>query len=178
MVTRLTIGPLTPEAFAPFGEVIEMAGAASERINYGRTEKWANLASVDTDSGNGRTAVHRYRSQPIELPFSIEVMERHPLGSQAFIPLHPRPFLVVVAVQGREPDGSGICGFITNGEQGVNFYKGTWHHYQLTLFEPGDYLVIDRSGPGMNLDEVRLREAVVIESLPFQRTWNRNSRPA
>jgi ureidoglycolate lyase len=99
----------------------------------------------------------------VRLPFTVEIMERHPLGSQGFIPLHDRPFLVVVAPPGAEPGPAAIRAFLTDGRQGVNYYRGTWHHYQLTLDQTGDYLVIDRAGPGLNLEEYRLAQPLIIE---------------
>jgi ureidoglycolate lyase len=150
---RLYLEPLTAEAFAPFGEVIQKPGVVPEIINYGQTQKFANLARIDTGEGDGETTVHLYRSQPVTLPFLIERMERHPLGSQAFMPLHQQPFPVIVAPPGDDPEVQAIRGFITNGEQGINFHKGVWHHYQISLTGICDYLVIDRAGPQNNCEE-------------------------
>lgn len=163
MPIRLPVRALTRAAFEPFGEVIEIAGRSPETINAGHTEKWGDLATIDTLAEGGRPALHRYRSEPVRLPFTVEIMERHPLGSQGFIPLHDRPFLVVVAPAGAEPGPQAIRAFLTDGRQGVNYYRGTWHHYQLTLDQPGDYLVIDRAGPGLNLEEYRLAQPLIIE---------------
>ena len=162
---RLNLKPLTSEAFAPFGEVIQKQGHYPEEINYGQTRKYARLAGVDTSDEGGEPAVHIYRSRPVSLPFRIEMMECHPLGSQAFMPLHQRPFLVVVAPASDRLSFKSIQGFFTNGEQGVNFHKGVWHHYQLSLDEISDYLVIDRSGPGDNRIEQHLEKALFIEEL-------------
>jgi len=160
---RLPVRALTRAAFEPFGEVIDIAGRSPETINAGHTQKWGDLASIDTLAEGGRPALHRYRSEPVRLPFTVEIMERHPLGSQSFVPLHDRPFLVVVAPAGAEPGPQTIRAFLTDGRQGVNYYRGTWHHYQLTLDQAGDYLVIDRAGPGPNLDEHRLECPLIIE---------------
>ena len=162
---RLNLKPLTSEAFAPFGEVIQKQGHYPEEINYGQTRKYARLAGIDTTDEGGEAAVHIYRSRPVSLPFRIEVMENHPLGSQAFMPLHQRPFLVVVAPAADRLEFKSIQGFFTNGEQGVNIHKGVWHHYQLSLDEISDYLVIDRSGPGNNRIEQHLEKALFIEEL-------------
>lgn len=163
---RLNLKPLTSDAFAPYGDVIQKQGHYPEEINYGQTRKYANLAGIDASDEGGETAVHIYRSRPISLPFRVELMENHPLGSQAFIPLHKRPFLVVVAPPADELEFKSIQGFFTNGEQGVNFGKGVWHHYQISLDEISDYLVIDRGGPGNNRIEHRLEKALFIESFP------------
>jgi ureidoglycolate lyase len=162
---RLNLKPLTGDSFAPFGDVIQKQGHYPEEINYGQTRKYANLAGIDTTDEGGETAVHIYRSRPVSLPFKIKVMECHPLGSQAFVPLHNRPFLVVVAPPAEQLDFKSIQGFFTNGEQGVNLHKGVWHHYQLSLEEISDYLVIDRSGPGNNRVEHHLEKTLFIEEL-------------
>lgn len=146
----LKLEPLTAGAFAPFGEVIQRNGAVPETINYGKTRKYADLARIET--GEGRPAIHLYRSEATGLPIIVERLERHPLGSQAFMPLHDRPFPVIVAPAGDRPLVEDIRGFISNGEQGINYCKGVWHHYQISLGGPAEYLVIDRKGGG-NFEE-------------------------
>ena len=162
---RLNLQPLTDEAFSPFGEVIQKQGHYPKEINYGQTRKFAHLAEIDTGENEGKAVIHIYRSRPVSLPFRIEVMEKHPLGSQLFFPLHNRPFPLVVAPPSEQLDIESIQGFITNGEQGVNLHRGVWHHYQITLEESSDYLVIDRSGPGDNLVESYLDVPVFIEGV-------------
>jgi ureidoglycolate lyase len=164
LTRRLTAQPLSREAFEAFGEVIEIAGRRAEPINEGRAQKWADLATLDTQTAGGRSALHRYRSRPVGLPFTVEDLECHPLGSQAFIPLHDRPFLVVVAPAGNPPAADSVRAFLTDGQQGVNLFRGTWHHPQLTLGEAGDYLVIDRAGPGPNLEECRLAVTLQVDA--------------
>ena len=160
---RLKLKPLTPGAFAPFGDVIQIPGHKPEEINYGHTRKYAGLAQVDLGDEESTATVHIYRSRPVQLPFRVEVMEYHPLGSQAFFPLQKRPFLVIVAPPSKILPFKSIQGFFTNGEQGVNLNKGVWHHYQLSLGENCDYLVIDRDGPGVNTIEQRLDKTLLIE---------------
>jgi ureidoglycolate lyase len=158
--------PLTAEAFARFGDVIEKKGADSQEINAGTTQKYSDLAVFDTSDEAGRTALHLYHSRTIPLPLRIEILECHPLGSQAFIPLHQRPFLIVVAPAGAAPNSADVRAFYSNGQQGVNYRKGVWHHYLINLYEPGDYLIIDRMGPGQNYAEHRLAQALMVEKLP------------
>lgn len=160
---RLNLKPLTQEDFAPFGDVIQKQGRYPEEINYGQTRKYAGLAQVEVGDKEGTATLHIYRSRPVSLPFKIEVMENHPLGSQAFIPLQKRPFVVVVAPPSQALHFKSIQGFFTNGEQGVNLHKGVWHHYQLSLDETCDYLVIDRGGPGDNTIEQHLKQVLYIE---------------
>jgi len=157
--------PLTADAFARFGDVIEKKGADPQEINAGHTQKYSDLAVFDTADEGGRTSLHLYHSRTIPLPLRIEVLEHHPLGSQAFIPMHQRPFLVVVAPAGIAPGPADVRAFYSNGQQGVNYRKGVWHHYLINLDEPGDYLIIDRMGPGENYAEHRLARALVVEKL-------------
>jgi ureidoglycolate lyase len=154
----LAIEPLTREAFAPFGDVIELEGAKQIPINLGTTIRYHDLAKVDVTDEGGRTLVNLFRGQPRVLPFEIKMMERHPLGSQAFIPLNDKPYLVVVA-PGGELDESKIRAFVTSGWQGVNYAKGVWHHPLLALGEVTDFVVVDRGGDGLNLNEQDLRES-------------------
>ena len=160
---RLKIEPLTAAAFAPFGDVI--AAADAERhftINGGNTERYHDLATIDPGP-DGRAIVSIFRGQPRQLPFTVEMMERHPLGSQAFVPLSGAPYLVVVAPK-RDTLGVGdLRVFLARGDQGVNYARGVWHHPLLALDGVSDFLVIDRAGEGPNCDEVRLQEAGVIE---------------
>ena len=158
----LELEPLTAESFERFGDVIQTRGVTPQLINLGQTQKYADLAMADTSEAGGETAIHLYRSQPVSIPFRVERMERHTLGSQAFFPLHNRPFPVIVAPPGDDPEVQAIRGFISNGEQGVNLFKGVWHHHQLSLDGTCDYLVIDRSGPQENCDEWVLEQQLLI----------------
>jgi len=162
---KLNLQPLSDDAFSPFGDVIQRQGHHPKEINYGQTRKYVNLAQIDAADNDGAPVIHIYRSRPVTLPFRIEMMERHPLGSQAFHPLHNRPFPVIVAPASERLDVGAIQGFLTNGEQGINLHRGVWHHYQLTLGETSDYLVIDRSGPGDNTVETHLDIPLFIEDI-------------
>ena len=148
--------PLTAEAFAPFGEVIE-ASDRGDAINYGYTVRFNDLAEIDVSSGGGHAIVSLFRSQPIDPP-RLKIFERHPQGSQAFVPLQGRPYLVAVAPAGVF-DPTAIQVFRAGPAQGVNYRKGVWHHFVLAQAPDSDFLVIDRAGPGDNLDEIELAEA-------------------
>jgi ureidoglycolate lyase len=149
--------PLTADAFAPFGEVIEASDRAEVMpINYGWTTRFNALADVEV--GDGRAIISVFRSKPLE-PLVLKVFERHPLGSQAFMPLQARPYLVAVAPKG-DLDLAMIRVFRAGPNQGVNYAPGTWHHFLLALVAESDFLVVDRDGDdGENLDEVELAEA-------------------
>jgi len=148
--------PLTAEDFALYGDVIQCASAAERRqINYGHTERFHNLATLDLLQEGGIPLVSIFRSRPIDRPIPVRVMERHPLSSQAFYPLDKRPYLVLVAPRG-DFDPQAMQAFVAGGDQGVNYHAGVWHHFSLALEEVSDFLVIDRGGPEKNCDEVFL----------------------
>ncbi len=152
---EVTPQALTAEAFASFGEVIEASDRAEQiAINYGQTTRFNDLAQIEVEGG--RAIVSIFRGQPLDPPL-LKIFERHPLGSQSFTPLNGRAFLVAVAPPG-EFDPAAIRVFYAAPHQGVNYAKGVWHHYLLPLGGEGDFLVIDRAGPGENLDEVELAE--------------------
>jgi ureidoglycolate lyase len=153
---------LTAETFMPFGEVIEASAAKALPINYGATVRYDDLAEVSV--GDGRAAISLFRSRPLEPPV-LKVFERHPLGSQAFMPLSGRPFLVAVAPAGRFR-AAAVQIFRAAASQGVNYAPGVWHHFLLALEAECDFLVVDRAGPGNNLDEVHLAEADWIQVRP------------
>ncbi|HEX2012542.1 MAG TPA: ureidoglycolate lyase [Roseateles sp.] len=161
---ELPLEALTPQAFAPFGEVIE-ADAAAQRfpINGGTTERFHDLARLQAGP-QGRLIVSIFRAQPRVLPQDITLLERHPLGSQAFVPLSGRPYLVVVARPGTPPRREDLRCFLARGSQGVNYAAGVWHHPLLALQDQSDFLVIDRAGPGGNCDECRLAPGALIAS--------------
>lgn len=149
-MTRIVIQPLTPVAFAPFGDVLETEGDADRIINQGLCGRWHDRASIDVS--DGRAGISLFRSEVRQLPYRLEMVERHPEGSQAFLPMTEHPFLVIVA-----PDEHGIPGtpiaFRTAPGQGINFHRGTWHGVLTPLHAPGLFAVVDRIGPGDNLEE-------------------------
>lgn len=152
---RIVPEPLTADAFGAFGEVIE-ASERAERIaiNYGMTTRFNDLARLDVAGDGGRAIVSIFRGRPLDPPV-LRVFERHPLGSQSFTPLSGRPFLAAVAPRGRF-DPAAVRVFRAAPRQGVNYAKGVWHHFLLPLEAESDFLVIDRAGPGDNLDELEL----------------------
>ncbi len=164
----LTPAPLTAEAFAPYGDVIQCSAAAERRdINYGHTERFHNLAALDLTADSGVPLLSIFRTRPMALPIPIKVMERHPLSSQAFYPLSNRPYLVVVAARG-DFSAENLKAFIADGDQGVNYHRGVWHHFSLSLDETSDFLVIDRGGPEKNCDEVFIEDQDIRIALNVQ----------
>lgn len=154
--------PLTRENFSAFGDVIEANFESNNfPINDGFTQRYHDLAKVDVNDNNGHVLINIFRSTPLVQPIAIKMMERHPRGSQAFIPMGTNAYLVVVAPAG-EFDVSHIEVFIANSNQGVNYHKGTWHHYCLALGSESDFLVVDRGGEGDNCDVLELDGSLVI----------------
>lgn len=150
---ELTAQPLTPEAFAPFGDVMDTRTSEYFPINAGRTRRYHDLAKVETLGDEAHTLISIFVSQPIEVPLTLEFLERHPQGSQAFMPLHEERFLIVVAPPGEPIDPQQVRAFVTDGRQGVNYRAGTWHAIQSVLDREGEFLVVDRGGLGNNCDE-------------------------
>nr|WP_298966409.1 ureidoglycolate lyase [uncultured Halomonas sp.] len=160
---ELKAEPLTADAFAPFGDVIDARTSASFPINAGRTQRHHDLATVETLGENAHTLINIFVSQPITLPLELSFLERHPQGSQAFMPLHEERFIVVVAPPGEHIDPSDVRAFVTDGRQGVNYQAGTWHAIQSVLEREGEFLVVDRGGEGNNCDEFPLAITVTLK---------------
>jgi ureidoglycolate lyase len=150
---------LTAESFAPFGDVIEIAGHAARPINQGTCLRYDDLAQIDVAADGGRPLISVFEAQACALPMPLRLLERHPLASQAFFPLDGRPFLVVVAADGPEPLAHRLRAYLSSGAQGVNYRRGTWHHPLIALGETSRFLVVDRGGPGENCDEIAVAEA-------------------
>lgn len=157
--------PLTPAAFAPFGDVIETDGARHYPINEGTFERFHDLAMIDPGE-DGRALVSIVEcSRAKSLPLPVTVMERHPLGSQAFIPMDEAVVCVVVAPAGDVLRSEDLRAFVSNGRQGVNYHPGTWH-MPFAAFRAGQrFVVVDRGGPGDNCEERALDPGVEV-SIP------------
>lgn len=151
---EITPEPLTAQAFAPFGSVIEASDEAVKLdINQGHAVRYDRLAEIDVAEAGGSGAISLFRARPLG-ELVLRGFERHPLGSQTFVPLSGRPYLVAVAPPGPF-DAAGIRLFHAESHQGVHYRKGVWHHFLLVLDE-SDFLVVDRAGPGDNCEEVEL----------------------
>ncbi|MDO6683075.1 MULTISPECIES: ureidoglycolate lyase [unclassified Oceanobacter] len=144
--------PLTRAAFQAFGDVIETADRDHFAINDGYADRFHNLADLDLTEQQGKPLVSIFRARPRPRPIAVDMMERHPLSSQAFIPLCQTPFLVLVAPAGEPPHPDNLTLFRTNGAQGVNFHRGVWHFPLLVEKENQQFLIIDRGGEEKNCD--------------------------
>jgi ureidoglycolate lyase len=153
---------LSTEAFAPFGDVIEIEGRESRWINDDTCRRFDDLARIDVAEGGGRPVLSVFEAKPRSLPLQIRVLERHPLSSQAFFPLQTRPFLVVVAEDGPSASAGHLRAYLSSGRQGVNYRRNTWHHPLIALAEISRFLVVDRGGSGENCEELALDSVVLV----------------
>lgn len=153
--------PLTAEAFAPFGDVLDAQGVPDRIINQGLCGRWHDRARLDFGPG-GHAGISLFKAEPRTLPYVLDLVERHPEGSQAFVPMTLAPFLVIVA-----PDNCGTPGtpraFLTAAGQAINFDRGTWHGVLTPLSQPGLFAVIDRIGGTPNLEEYWFETPYVVE---------------
>ena len=160
MTETVKIRPLTAEAFAPFGEVLDASGAPDKLINQGMCGRYHDRAKLDFVAG--RAGISLFKAKPRALPMKLEMVERHPDGSQAFLPMSENAFLVVVAPDEDGKPGSPLA-FMTKPGQGVNYHRGVWHGVLAPLSEPGLFAVIDRIGEGANLEEYWFDRDIVID---------------
>ncbi len=149
-MTKITTQPLTATAFAPFGDVLELKDVPDKIINQGLCGRHHDLAEMAFTEG--RAGLSLFNAQPRALPYKLDMVERHPDGSQAFIPMTPAPFLVIVASDNDGTPEQPVA-FLTASGQAINFHKNTWHGVLTPLTAPGLFAVVDRIGPGDNLDE-------------------------
>ena len=155
--------PLTRARFAPYGDVIDASHDAVKSMNEARFERFDDLCNVDLGGGGVAISVTRARTATV-LPLRVDRVERHPLGSQAFVPLSRCTMVVVVAPPGEAVDAGDLRAFVTNGRQGINYHRGTWH-MPLIAFDVGqEYLVVDRAGSEPNCDEHELDTVVMLEA--------------
>lgn len=149
-MNKILTQPLTAEAFAPYGDVLEVSGDPTVMINQGMCARYSDLAKLDFS--DGRAGISIFKSEMRLIPYELNMVERHPLGSQAFISMSQHPFLVITA-----DDQNGIPvnpqAFVASNGQGINFHRGTWHGVLTPLHKPGLFVVIDRIGTGANLEE-------------------------
>ncbi len=161
MSNFIKVEPLTADVFEPFGEILEAVGDPDMVINQGLSGRYHDLARIDVAGDGARAGISLFRSEKRTLPYQLDLVERHPLGSQAFLPMTMEPFLVIVC-----PDEDGRPGkpraFRTRPGQGVNYLRNTWHGVLTPLSDPGLFAVIDRIGNGSNLEEYTFDAAYTV----------------
>jgi ureidoglycolate lyase len=168
-ISQITAEPLTKAAFSAFGDVIERDPDSCFETNDGEVLRHHDLADVQVTAEDGRPVISLFQVlTPATLPFRLRLMERHPISSQAFIPLDRSQFLVVVAPADAQPVFSTLRGFIAQDGQGINLHVGVWHHPLIAL-NASDFLVVDRTAKGTAFDqdyeEVSLEESDIVLTL-------------
>lgn len=156
--------PLTSERFAPYGDVIETSLDKTNAMNEARFERFDDLCDIDLGDGDVAISVARCRT-PTSLPLRVDMVERHPLGSQAFVPLTPCRMVIVVAPPGESVEATQLRAFVTNGRQGINYHRGAWH-MPLIAFDAGqEFLIVDRGGEESNCEQHTLDTVVMLEAV-------------
>lgn len=156
---HIRIKPLTSETFGPFGDVLQASGAPDRLLNFGTCGRFHDRARLDFGAG-GRAGISIFDAEARDLPYRLELVERHPDGSQAFMPMHSHDWLVIVAEAGETPGQ--IHAFRAGPGRGVNFLRGTWHAVLTPLHNPGLFAVVDRIGDTRNHEEFPLPQPVMI----------------
>ena len=162
---NLIIEPLTHAAFAPFGDVLDVTGSPDKMINQGMCGRYHDRASLDF--ADGTAGISLFKAEARSFPIILDMMERHPEGSQAFIPMSMDPFVVVVASDDNGQPGQPRA-FVTAAGQGVHYHRNTWHGVLTPLHEPGMFTVVDRIGEGPNLEEHWFTTLVTIHDTNHQ----------
>ena len=149
---KITVNPkpITKENFSKFGDVITTDDIKPLEINDGYAKRFDGIANLNTSKDNGETTICIFSALKRSFPMKIDMMEKHPLGSQAFVPMKETTFLVFVAPTGAKPDLNEVEAFIVPPGIGVNYNPGTWH-FPLIATEDMNFLVVDRKGSGENL---------------------------
>jgi len=156
---KIIIEPMTADAFAPFGDLLEAKGMPDKMINQGLCGRFHDRARMDFS--DGRAGISIFHAEKRDLPLKLDLVERHPDGSQAFVPMSHQPFLVVVA-EDQNGIPQNIRALLTEAGQAINIHRGVWHGVLTPLYDPGLFAVIDRIGEGPNLEEYWLLDEVII----------------
>ena len=142
--------PITKENFAKYGDMISTKDIKPLEINNGYAKRYDGIANLNTSNDNGETTISIFSALKRSFPMKVDMMEKHPLGSQAFIPMKETTFLVFVAPKGEKPNLDKVEAFIIPAGIGVNYNPGIWH-FPLISTEDMNFLVVDRKGLGDNL---------------------------
>lgn len=155
---------LTKARFAPFGDVVESGADNSAAMNAARFQRFDDLCDIDIAAG-GHVAMSIARCRTAtSLPLQIDMLERHPLGSQAFVPLQHCKVVLVVGPRGESIDTAHLRAFVTNGRQGFNYHRGTWHMPLIALETGQEFLIVDRAGTEPNCETYVLDDIVMLEA--------------
>lgn len=162
-MSELTLSalPITPERFAPYGDVIQTSTESKAAMNDAHFDRFSDLAAIDAHGRHASISIARCKV-PASLPYRFDLVERHPLGTQAFIPLSHFTFFVVVAAAAESVEPEDLRAFVTNGSQGVNYHKGVWHMPMIALEDGQEFLIVDRGTDGENCDEHCFSDPVIL----------------
>jgi ureidoglycolate lyase len=162
-MSELTLSavPITLERFAPYGEVIHATPESKTAMNNAHFERFGQLAEVDAEGRHASISIARCKV-PASLPYRFDLVERHPLSTQAFIPLSHFSFFVVVAPAAESVEPEDLRAFVTNGLQGVNYHKGVWHMPMIGLEEGQEFVIVDRGGDAENCEEHYFSDPVTL----------------
>ena len=160
---KITVNPklITKENFSKFGDMITTDDIKPLEINDGYAKRFDGIANLNTSKDNGETTICIFSALKRSFPMKIDMMEKHPLGSQAFVPMKETTFLVFVAPMGDKPNLNEAEAFIVPSGIGVNYNPGTWH-FPLIATEDMNFLVVDRKGSGDNLVIENLNKEEVV----------------
>ena len=160
---KITISPkpISKENFSKFGDMITTDNIKPLEINDGYAKRFDGIANLDTSKDNGETTICIFSALKRSFPMKIDMMEKHPLGSQAFVPMKETTFLVFVAPKGEKLNLNEVEAFIVPPGIGVNYNPGTWH-FPLISTENMNFLVVDRKGSGENLVIENLKNEEII----------------
>jgi ureidoglycolate lyase len=158
----LAVQPLTSEAFAPYGTVLAAPAGTGRPINGGNAERFDLVGDLQLGAQGGRPMLALFRAQARRFPHEVTEMERHALGSQTFVPVGERRFVIVVAPAGEAPAPGALAAFVTDGLQGVTLAPGTWHHALLAV-DAGDFVVVERAAASVDCDACALAARVVVD---------------
>ena len=153
--------PINKENFSKFGDMITTENIKPIEINNGYAKRFDEIAKLDTSNENGETVISIFSALKRSFPMKVDMMEKHPLGSQAFIPMKETTFLTFVAPKGEKPNLEEVESFIVPKGKGINYKAGIWH-FPLISTEDMDFLVVDRKGSGDNLVIKNLEKEEII----------------
>ena len=152
---------ITKKNFSKFGQLIDASKKNPISINDGYAKRFDDLINIDVSKDKGRAIISIFNAKKRRFPMKIDMMEKHPLGSQAFIPMEDTKFLVFVAPKGDKPDVNKIQSFLVPKQTGVNYNAGIWH-FPLISMKNMNFLIVDRKGKGNNLVIYKFKKYKII----------------
>ena len=152
---------ITKKNFSKFGQLIDTSKKNPISINDGYAKRFDDLINIDTSKKKGKAIISIFKAKKRRFPIKIDMMEKHPLGSQAFIPMEDTNFLVFVAPRGDKPDINKIQSFLVPKQTGVNYKAGIWH-FPLIALKNINYLIVDRKGKEKNLVIYKFKKDKII----------------